>query len=166
MKALIAYSSKSGNTKKLAEAVTAFLAQGGFETTFCAMDEAPDPQAYDLVAVGFWLQAGKPEPKSSDFLAGIGSKKLFLFATHGAAADSAHAANAMAHAASLAPSAEVVGFFNCQGEVNPSFLEKARQKDPQPPWLNDAPKAVGHPDPSDLNRLTEVLKTKLDGIVK
>jgi flavodoxin len=158
MKTLIVYASQTGNTKKLAEAVSDLL---GGEKTVCHIDEAPDPAGFELIALGFWLQAGKPDPKSSDYLSKIGGANLFLFATHGASAESAHALKAMDQAKSLAPSARLAGAFNCQGEVNPAFLEKVRKKDPQPPWIKDAPDAVGHPDQSDIDRLTGIVKEKL-----
>jgi flavodoxin len=157
VKTLIVYSSETGNTKKLAEALHELLG----ENTLCHINEAPDPSGYDLVALGFWLQAGKPDSRSAAYLTKIGHTKLFLFSTHGAAADSAHALKAMEHAESLASSAQLVGAFNCQGEVNPAIMKKAAQKDPQPPWIGDAADAVGHPDQSDIDQLTEVVKTKL-----
>ena len=158
MKTLIVYAGQTGNTRKLAEAINTLL---GGEKTFCHIDDAPKPDGFDLIALGFWLQGGKPDPKSCGYLARIGRAKLFLFATHGAAADSDHARKAMAHAGSLAPSAQLLGTFNCPGEVNPAFLEKARQKDPPPPWIEDAPDAEGHPDPSDISRLTRVVQERL-----
>jgi flavodoxin I len=155
MKTLIVYSSQTGNTEKLAKTVKDLL-KG--EKTFCPVAEAPDPRGFDLIALGFWLQAGKPDPNSATYLAKINRANLFLFATHGAAADSAHAHGAMEHARSLAPSARIVGTFSCQGEVNAAVLEKARAKEPQPPWIGDADTATGHPDRSDLERLTETLQ--------
>lgn len=155
MKTLIVYSSKTGNTKKLAEAASDLI---GGQKTLCPITEAPDSDGFDLVVLGFWLQAGKPDPKASEYLAKVGGTALFLVATHGAAADSAHALNAMAHARTLAPSARIAGTFSCQGEVSPVFLEKARKKDPQPPWLGDAPTAVGHPDDTDIDHLKDALK--------
>ncbi len=158
MKILIAYSTQTGNTRKLADAVNDQL---GGDKTFCTISEAPDPDGYDLVVLGFWLQAGKPDPKSSKFLEKIRQNKLFLMATHGAAADSAHAVNAMKQAISLASQAEVLGAFNCPGEVNPKVLEKVKAKDPQPPWIGDADDAVGHPDAGDIQRLTGIVQSKL-----
>ena len=158
MKTLIVYAGQTGNTKKLAEAVSELF---GGEKTFCHINDAPEPDGFDLIALGFWLQAGKPDPKSAGYLAKIGDTNLFLFATHGAAADSAHALNAMEQAKSLAPSARLLGTFNCPGEVNPAFLEKARKKDPPPPWIKDAADAVGHPDQSDIDRLAETVRMRL-----
>ncbi len=158
MKILITCSSQTGNTQKLADAVNEQL---GGDKTFCTISEAPEPDGYDLIVLGFWLQAGKPDPKSSKFLEKIGKNKLFLFATHGAAADSAHAVNAMKQAGALAPEATVLGTFNCPGQVNPKVLEKVKAKDPQPPWLSDADDAVGHPDADDIENLTEVVRSRL-----
>jgi len=154
MKALIVYSSQSGNTQKLAEAVYAVLPG---EKDIMPVDKAPEPEGYDCVAVGFWLQAGKPDPKAAAYLARVKDARLFLFATHGAAAESAHARNAMDHARSSAPEASIVGSFSCQGEVNPKVLEKIRAKVPPPPWIQDADGAVGHPDQEDIVRLQETL---------
>ena len=70
MKSLVVYSSQSGNTKKLAEAVFEALPEGKEITP---VDGAPDPKGYDFVAVGFWLKGGDPDPKSLEYL-----KKNFL----------------------------------------------------------------------------------------
>jgi flavodoxin len=155
MKALVVYSSKTGNTRKLAQTVYDSLA---CDKEIHALEDAPDPWGFDLVALGFWLQAGKPEPKSAEYMVKIGTSDLFLFATHGAAAGSDHAKSAMEYAKSLAPAARICGTFSCPGEVDPKILEKARAKDPQPPWLKDAPQAVGRPNQADLNALRAALK--------
>ena len=158
MKSLIVYSSQSGNTRKLAQAVHAAL-PGPKEIYPVA--EAPDPADYDFVALGFWLQAGKPDPKSAEYLGRIGKKSLFLFATHGAAAGSDHALSAQEAARSLAPAADMVGTYSCQGEVNPKVLEKAKSKPEPPVWIADADDAIGHPDAADI----EVLKYQISELL-
>ena len=155
MKALVVYSSQTGNTKKLAEAV--------YETLTCEKEifpvaDAPDPAGYDLVALGFWFQAGKPDPKSAEYMARVKDNKVFLFATHGAAVGSDHVKNALEHARGLIPRAEVLGSFTCQGEVNPKVLEKVKAKPTPPPWIADADNAVGHPDQNDLDGLKQAFK--------
>lgn len=154
MRTLIVYSSQTGNTRKLAEAVGDCWPG---ETEMVSVDAAPEPKGYDCVAVGFWLQAGKPDLKAAEYLQKIDRMPLFLFATHGAAADSAHVRKAMASALALAPEAEILGTFNCPGEVAPKVLEKIRSKTPSPPWLQDAPSAVGHPNAQDLENLRKVI---------
>lgn len=151
MKALVAYSSKSGNTKKLAEALYEALQ---FEKDLIPISDNPDPSDYDFVAVGFWLQGGQPDPASQQFLAKISDKKeVFLFATHGAARDSDHVKNAIIKAKELAAPARICAVYSCPGEVNEGVLEKVAQKDPQPVWLADAPAAKGHPDEEDIREL-------------
>lgn len=160
MKSLIVYASQSGNTKKLATAVYDSL-EG--EKELCAIDQAPSGDlAYDLVAVGFWLQAGKPDPKTEAFLKACRTTaKMFFFATHGAAKGSDHARGAMEYAVSLVNGATVIGTYSCQGEVNPKVLEKIKQKDAPPPWVHEADDAVGHPDDQDIAELIAALKKGL-----
>jgi flavodoxin len=161
MTSLVVYSSQSGNTRKLAEAV--FETLGGKKEIYPVAD-APGAEGYDLIFLGFWLKAGKPDPDSAEYLARVGNARLFLFATHGAAGGSEHAQNAMAAARSLAADADLVGSFSCQGEVIPKMLEKAGSK-PQPPvWLADAPDAVGHPDQKDIEALKNCISELLPDI--
>lgn len=155
MRSLIVYSSKSGNMKKLAEAVYAYLPG---EKVIQPIEENPESACWDLVVVGFWLQAGKADPLATKYLEKLDRSKLFLIATHGASANSAHAKNAMAGAEKLASSCRILGSFNCQGEVNPDFLVKAQAKEPQPPWIKDAPAAAGHPDDADIDNLLKEIK--------
>ncbi len=155
MKSLIVYSSQSGNTRKLAEVVYERL-QG--EKEICTIEEAPETSGYDFIAVGFWLMAGKPDPKTLEFLPKIGrDKKVFLFATHGAAPGSDHAKAGINYARELLSTAAIAGVFDCQGEVNPKVLEKASSKPEPPSWLKDAPLAVGHPDDTDINHLLKIV---------
>jgi len=154
MKSLIVYSSKSGNTKKLAEAVYAHLPG---EKVIQPIEANPESDGFDLVLVGFWLQAGKADPLATQYLEKLGQAKIFLFATHGAATNSEHAQKAMLGAQKLASSCRILGSFNCQGAVNPDFLIKAQAKDPQPPWIKDAPSAAGHPDDADIGNLIKML---------
>jgi len=78
MKSLVVYSSQTGNTRKLAEAVFEILTG---DKALYPVDEAPDPSGYGFIAVGFWLMGGKPDPKSSEYLGKIGKKPLFLLRT-------------------------------------------------------------------------------------
>ncbi|MFH2067403.1 MAG: flavodoxin family protein [Pseudomonadota bacterium] len=158
MKSLVVYSSQTGNTRKLAEAIYSCL---DGEKSICKVEEAPDPSGFDLVCVGFWLMGGKPDPKAQEYLKKMTSQKLFLFATHGASATSPHAANAMKAAKGMAPKADIIGTFNCPGAVNPKVLEKAGSKPEPPVWLDDAPKAIGHPSESDLGNAVQQIKESL-----
>ena len=159
MKSIIVYSSQTGNTQKLAETIYDTIMD---EKMICKIEDAPDPKVFDLICLGFWLKAGKPDPKSQEYLKKITQQKLFLFATHGASSQSQHAQQAMETARTMASQANIIGSFNCPGEVNPKILEKASSK-PQPPvWLKDAPDAKDHPDNNDLEQLSQTLKQCLE----
>jgi flavodoxin len=155
MKALVVYSSQSGHTKKLAEAVYEVLPG---EKEIFSVDEAPEPAGYDFVAIGFWFKSGNPDPKSSEYLKRVRGTKLFLFATHGAAPNSEHVRKGLETAKSLVEGTEIIGTFNCQGEVNPGLLEKVKARPSPPEWIGDADTAVGHPDENDIAALKEKLK--------
>jgi flavodoxin len=156
MKSLVVYSSQTNNTRKLAQAAYDSLT-GAKEIH--KVEDAPAPDGFDLVVVGFWLKGGKPDPQSAEFIGKIGKSEVFLFATHGAAADSDHAKKAMDYARSLAASARVLGTFNCPGEVDPAILDKVRAKQPPPPWLKDVAKAAGRPNDQDLAEFKAAFRT-------
>lgn len=151
MKTLVVYSSKGGNTRKLAE--TAFARLAG-EKEIVPVAEAPDPRGYSVVVVGFWFKGGQPDPDSQEYLKKCTKTgKLFLFATHGAATDSDTVRMGMNKARELAAGAGIVGTFSCQGEVAAQVLATAANKNPPPSWLKDADKAKGHPNNDDLYNL-------------
>jgi flavodoxin len=155
MKSLIVYSSQTENTRKLAE--TIYKNMAGDKEMF-PVEQAPSASGYDLIAVGFWLMGGKPDPKASEYLAKLGKEdRLFLFATHGAAAASDHVKNAVHHAISLTDDSDIAGVYTCQGQVNPKVLEKVKQKAVPPVWIKDAGHAQGHPDEQDLDVLKQII---------
>ncbi len=153
MKTLTVYSSQGGNTRKLAEELFKQLPE---EKSIAPVAEAPNPSGYDVICVGFWLKGGQPDPAAQEYLKKC-SGKVFLFATHGAAPGSDYAKMGMNKAVELIAGATIAGSFSCQGEVAPKVLETAANKDPQPPWLADAPAAKGHPNGNDFMNLSEAL---------
>ncbi|RLB91397.1 MAG: flavodoxin family protein [Deltaproteobacteria bacterium] len=156
MKTLVTYSSQTGNTLKLAKTIYDEL-KG--EKEIFPMDQVPSTIDYDLVAVGFWLQAGKPDPKAMAYLSKFTqSSRLFLFATHGAATDSDHVKHAVDYAVGLTNNAQIAGVFTCQGEVNPKVLEKVKQKPEPPVWIKDADTAIGHPNELDIQDLINTIR--------
>ena len=154
MNSLIVYSSQTGNTKKLAEVIYDTL---DGEKEICHVDKAPSLEGYDNIYIGFWFQAGKPDPKTLGFLEQVKDSKVFLFATHGAARESDHVKNAVNSARELLKNADVTGVFTCQGEVNPKVLEKVKQKPEPPVWIGDADDAVGHPNEEDFIALKQAV---------
>lgn len=76
----IVYSSKTGNTKILADTLHDCLPQEG-----CDYFGIPDPAAMeaDTLYVGFWTDKGNADESTSDFLKQLHGKNIFLFGTAG-----------------------------------------------------------------------------------
>jgi hypothetical protein len=126
------------------------------------LSEAGDIAPYDFLAVGFWFKAGQPDPATQELLAKLAGKKVFFFATHGAATNSDHAGNGMKkEAIELAVDAELAGSFHCQGEVSEKVRAAVREKNPKAPWLPNVSAAAGHPDKHDIAKLQAALQQAL-----
>lgn len=72
----IVYSSKTGNTKILADTLHDCLPQEG-----CDYFGIPDPAAMeaDTLYVGFWTDKGNADENTSDFLKQLHGKNIFLW---------------------------------------------------------------------------------------
>ncbi len=158
MKSLIVYSSQTGNTKKLAEAIYDSLSG---EKAISAMADAPDTSGYDFIAIGFWLLGGKPDTAAMEYLGKLRQtdrQSIFLFATHGAKTDSDHVKNAFDCAKSLVQGGQIRGTFSCQGQLSEKIIEIIKAKREPPPWYGGASTAQGHPDEKDLTDVKNSIK--------
>ena len=64
---LIVYSSKTGNTRRLAEGIRQGLAEaGGRQITLAAVEENTDPAGAPWVLVGFWADRGNADQKAME----------------------------------------------------------------------------------------------------
>ncbi|MDF7825030.1 flavodoxin family protein [Pontiellaceae bacterium B12227] len=157
MKILIAYSSKTGNTRKLAEALHLALPNADL----CPMGSVPNLEQYDMVFAGFWVEAGNACQDAIKCLKRLGGKPVALFATLGAYPDSRHAADSLAAAAKEIPNGKVVDSFICQGAIDPNmieWMEKLPKEDENAPddsrrqlWKD----AATHPDDNDLQAVSD-----------
>lgn len=154
MKTLIVYSSLTGNTKMVAEAIA-----DAVETkALFPVEEDPDAAAYDLVAVGFWVDRGTADAKAAAYLKQLRGKKVALFATLGADPRSEHAQKSLENAAELLDASNaLVGTFICQGKIDPALIERMAKQFPadHPHGMNEERRARHsaartHPDAQDL----------------
>ena len=149
---LVVYSSVTGNTKMVAEAIA--KAAGG--DLFSVQEVQEDLSAYEVVAVGYWLRLGGPDPLMMKFLPKVHDKQVAFFETHGTMPGSEHAVTAFARAAYLlGTGCNILGTFGCQGKINPVLLEKRKQAAPDDPHggaesLERWRMAASHPDHEDL----------------
>ncbi|WP_372797148.1 flavodoxin family protein [Pontiella sp.] len=164
MKILIAYSSRTGNTRKLAEAIHLALPNADL----CPMGSVPNRDIYDLVFAGFWVEQENACEEARACLQKLGGKPVALFATLGAYPDSQHAADSLKAAAAQIPNANVVDTFICQGRIDPVMIEWMEQlpaDDENAPtdsrrqlWKD----AESHPDHADLEAVASWAEAVLE----
>jgi flavodoxin len=125
MRILIVYSSLTGNTKMIGEAVYREIAKNTEHSAeIFPVETAPEAKDYDLAFIGYWADKGGADPKTKAYLAKEAAKKTALFFTLGASPDSKHADNIFINAKNLMPQdAQVLGHFRCMGKIAPRILE-------------------------------------------
>ncbi len=150
-KILIVYSSRTGNTRRVAQALLDALPAGA---DLFPLAKAPDPAGYDLVLVGFWAKRGGPNPAAKAFLERLAGAKLALFGTMGARVGSPHAEAIAAAARRAAAGNTVLGVFLCSGRVDPAWLEYRTAIGKAHPMTAERAarlaEVASHPDAEDL----------------
>jgi flavodoxin len=167
MSYLVVYSSITGNTRRVAEAVYGMLPE---PKDIYPVEEAPEPGGYDFIALGFWIDKGTADEKIRHYIKGIRKKNVGLFGTSGAYPDSDHVRSAVKNVENLLGENRILGSVMCQGKIDDAFAEKLddiapESRDVSPDYRNRAEEARSHPDPADLKNVqtafTAMLK-KLD----
>ena len=92
----VIYSSVTGNTKKIAEAMAEAV---GKDCDVFRVQEAPeDVSDYDVVLLGYWLRLGAPDPLMLKYLPKVHGTRVCFFQTHGTDPTSEHAVTSFARA--------------------------------------------------------------------
>ena len=122
MKSIILYSSLTGNTKSVAEAMASVMPKG---TPCVPVKEAPENLAdYDTVFVGFWVDRGTANKEAAKLIETLKNPNIVFFATLGMYADSDHARESIEKASELLQNKEsLVDGFVCQGKIDPKVIE-------------------------------------------
>ena len=154
----IVYSSRTGNTALLAQALKEALPQGN-----CLYCGAPDAKALtaQTIYVGFWTDKGTCDAAAAQFLQSLTHHQVFLFGTAGFGGNDAYFAQILDRVQTLLPQGtECIGSYMCQGKM-PMTVRQQYEKMLQQP--NHAPnlemlienfdKALAHPDAADLDQL-------------
>jgi flavodoxin len=175
---LIVYSSKTGNTRKLAEGIQRGLAEAlGQEPRIGAVEENPDPAGTDWVLVGFWADRGNADPKALHYIKSLEGHNIGLFGTLGASPDSDHAQSIGKKVQELAAEKNrVLGCFLCQGRIDPALTEQFKTLPADNPHamteerLKLHQEAAKHPDEQDIHAAVAVclsmVTSALPGLAK
>ena len=140
----IIFSSRTGNTRKLADTI-----RGALPDARCAYfgeAKSADPDA-EMIYVGFW------------------NKKIFLFGTAGFGGSEAYYQKILANVrTAIDASNTVVGEYMCQGRmpqaVRDRYVKMKEMPDAKPnldALIENFDQALSHPDQEDLERLRRMI---------
>lgn len=159
MKKMVVYSSKTGNTKKVAYAAAEALN----DCEIYDVDSAPDPVDYDFIVMGYWIDKGTADAKALKYIDKIKGKKVFPFMTLGAYPDSDHGKKCVENGKKLLDNNEYMGSFICQGGIAESLklwmykLDKDHPHYPNEERIKRWAEADKHPDEIDLENIKQKL---------
>lgn len=175
---LIVYSSRTGNTEKIARAVhEALTAEGEYSDATpiivdiaCATD-APNPNGYGWIILAFWVNRGHADDDTLAYLEKLEGKPIGFIATLGAYPDSEHAATVTERFAGLVSTRNrLLGSFLCQGRIDPRLTEKFKSFPPDHPHAMTPERAkrhrdaASHPDDRDIANAIQACRTMLSRV--
>jgi len=147
-KVLVTYFSRTGNTRKIAEAIHGAL---DGERDLLPMDKVMDLAHYELIFVGFPVQSHSVPYKAEEFLKSVpAGKKIALFSTHGSLPGMRLSREAIEYASVLVSKARLLGTFSCRGKVSMQALEVLSKSPEHEAWADMAATANTHPDEHDV----------------
>ena len=155
----IIYSSKTGNTKKLAEAIYNTLPQNKCDY-YGTVDKIDDALS-NVIYIGFWTEKGNADHLTIDFLNKLKNKKIFLFGTAGYGESEKYFEGIINNVKkNIDSSNTIIGTFMCQGKMPLSVRERYEKMREQnnislniDKLIANFDKALSHPNKEDLKTL-------------
>ncbi|MDO5714932.1 MAG: flavodoxin family protein, partial [Tissierellia bacterium] len=162
MKYSIVYSSKTGNTKMLAEKIKEILPK---EDCISFGDEKEYKDG-PLLFIGFWTDKGTCNDSFVPFLKSLKNKKIFLFGTAGFGGGDPYYNKILERVKeNLDSSNEIIGSYMCQGKMPmgirkryEKILEEHPEDQKSKASIENFDKAAIHPNEEDLDHLIEEVK--------
>lgn len=158
----VIFSSKTGNTAQLAEAI-----RGALPESLCDYfgDTSIENPSSEMFYIGFWTNQGKADDATLRFLKTLHDKKIFLFGTAGfGGSDDYFQAILGRTKESIDNSNTVIGTFMCQGKMPQSVRDRYIKMKEQPnrmpnidQMIGNFDKALSHPDENDLKALKKAV---------
>ena len=182
----IVFSSRTGNTAELAEAVREALQEGtceyfgsvngddggdgrGYAGDGCGRTSSAIP-ASETLFVGFWTNQGVADQATQQLLGQLKNKKVFLFGTAGFGGSEAYFQAILDKTkAFIDDSNTVIGAFMCQGKMPHSVRERYVKMKEQPDhmpnidaMIENFDKALSHPNANDLEKLAKLVSEAIE----
>lgn len=146
MKVLLAYSSKTNNTKKVADAIFEKMPDAMFKRVEEITKKEED--MYDLIIIGGWIDKGNMNASVDAFIERLHHKNVAFFFTLGAYPTGQHAYDCIINIKEKLEhnNNKVITHFHCQGAIDPALID----------WMKKLPKGHGHaPNRDRENRWTD-----------
>ena len=169
MKYAIVYSTRTGNTKMLADAVLEALE--GKDVIYAGV---PDDRAYeaDVIFLGFWTDKGKPNEESAEVLRTMKNKKVFLFGSAGFGGEESYYQKIIERAENMITRDNtILGYFMCQGKMPMSVKERYEKMKSgiihiphMERMIENFDKALTHPDKDDQEALKNKVRKTIENL--
>ena len=161
----MAVSSRTGNTRKVADAARRALEEAGWQVRERARgEEVVD----DVVVVCFWCWKSTLDPLSERVVGGLSGRRILALGTFGGYPGSPYAGRVERNVcATIGERNECLGVFLSQGKVPMDNIESRRALPPEDPHhLDDAGvervlESQNHPDENDLRRAEAFVRAHL-----
>lgn len=172
MKAIVIYSSLTGNTKKIAEAIYEAIP---FNKDIIKLGEKDiNIEEYDIVAAGYWVDKGTCDDKIKNILEKINNKEVMIFGTLGAADKGEYYDKIKERIEEILPeNNKILGHFLCQGKINEKLTDRYKVMLKENPddihikeQLKNHMEAKSHPDENDIKNAKEFTENALRNVIK
>lgn len=163
MKYIIVYSSRTGNTRQLAEVIHTLLPKQDCLYYGEPGDEAIEKaKQAEIIFAGFWTDRGSCDAGMADFLQKCGARRFFLFGTAGFGGSDEYYAKILGNVRkNLSGAARMEGSFVCQGQMPDAVRQRYQAMEPSPAreqMLDNFDRAVGHPNQDDFAGLQAAVR--------
>ncbi|MBN2099789.1 MAG: flavodoxin domain-containing protein [Dehalococcoidia bacterium] len=152
MKVLVTYLSRTGNTKKVAQAI---FEQIKVSKEINELEKVDSLESYDLAFVGFPIEGYGPAKPAAEFIRQhAAGRRIALFITHASPEDSPDLQGWLDNCKAAAAEAKLVSVFDCQGELSEQMADFMTKSNDEKliAWANDRPTTIGQPDATRLER--------------
>ena len=167
MSSLVVFSTSTGNTKKIADAIFSVLKDKDKKITDVNEINTININEYERIIIGGWIDKGEIDEKAKEFLTKLKNKKLGLFVTMGGNPETDREKNCFQEIKkSLEKNGNIVEkIFVCQGAIDPNLINKFREMTKQgiagpfavtPEREARWAEAAKHPDEKDIENAKRI----------
>ena len=164
----IIYSSKTGNTARLAQHIAKKLPKE--DCRYLGPPAEAPTNLPDLVFAGFWTDKGTCDSELQAFLKTLQGKQIFLFGTAGFGGGEAYFSQIFSRVVpNIDASNQIIGTYLCQGKMPLPVRQRYETMAAQEPQKMQAmianfDRASSHPDAGDLAGLAAAVDNALTGL--